>query len=132
MVCSVIAVKFPAMRREVMRALAALADQPYQQQVWFGHKYPHEDYFDDLTVCVHILYDDAQVLPEPSSRVGSVLLDGDELARLRQLGAVLDVLLESHGDAPDVEYLSDLRWANVARSAGLALAAMVRGWGFND
>jgi hypothetical protein len=128
---AVTGVEFPAMRREVLRSLASLGDQEYQRRVWIDRVFPHAGFFDDLTLCVHVLYDDCQVLPEPRGRVGSVLVDGEEVTRLRKLGGVLDQLIEAHGDEPDERYLADPRWKEVVYLAGLALASMVRAGEFD-
>ncbi len=122
-------VEFPAMRREVMTALACLADADYQVRVWLNGVLPSPSYYDDLTMNIHTLYDDSQVLPTPESRLGTVLVVGDEVVRLQELGRLLDVLIADHGDDPDTVYLDDPRWSGVIRGAAGCLAAMVRSWG---
>ena len=125
-------VEFPAMRREVLTSLAALSDPEYQQKVWVQREYPRLNYFDDLTQNVHVLYDDCQVLPEPDGRLWSVLLPGDEVARLRALDKALGPLIDELGDAPDAVYLADPRWGAVMSAAALALASMVIAGGYWD
>jgi hypothetical protein len=124
-------VQFPSMRRDVMFALAALADREYQDSVWLGRS-PRPGYLDDLTGAVNVLYDDCQVLPDPTARLGSVLVDGDEIERLRRVDSVLDVLLADHHGDDDEVFLEDPRWADVIEAAGRALAAMVIAGGFAD
>jgi len=124
------AVRFPSMRREVLDALARLSDVEYQRRVWIEQIFPHENFFDDLAQVVHILFDDCRVLPDPQPAIGAILLEGEEIGRLRQLGVVFDQLIDVHGNEPDQRYLDDPRWGEVVRMAALALAAMVRGWGF--
>lgn len=126
-----VSVRFPAMRRDVMFALAALADRDYQEAVWLGWR-PRPGYVDDLTAAVNVLYDDCQVLPDPANRVGSVLVDGDELERLRHLDAVLEVLLDRHHGRDDDAFLGDPRWGEVVDAAARALAAMVISGEFTD
>jgi hypothetical protein len=123
-------VEFPAMRREVLDALAALADAEYQQRVWVRREYPRLDFFDDVKARVNALYDDCQVLPAPESRLWTVLLPGDELNRLRALDRVFSPLIDELGAAPDAAYLADPRWADVTKAAGGALAAMVLAGGY--
>lgn len=118
-------VEYPAMRREVMRALAAFSDRDYQERVWVQRNYPEPNFYDDLTQNVHILYDDSQVLPDPESRLRWVLLDGDELDRLRALDSVLGPMIDELGEAPDAAYLRDSRWPSVVSTASRALSAMV-------
>jgi hypothetical protein len=125
-------VAFPAMRREVLKSLAALSDPDYQQKVWVQREYPRLNYFDDLMQNVHVLYDGCQVLPEPHDRLWSVLLHGDEVARLRALDKALAPLVDELGDAPDVIYLADPRWDAVMSAAALALASIVLAGGYWD
>jgi hypothetical protein len=123
-------VSFPAMRREVMSALASLSDRDYQERAWLRHEYPPPIEYDDFDQVIHTLYDDMQALPEPERRVGSVLLPGDEIDYLRQLGLVLDRLIDRHGNSPDSAYLTDPDWDEVIALACRALAAMIRGGGY--
>jgi hypothetical protein len=120
------AIKYPAMRREVVRALASLADVGYQERAWLHHDYPPPTQYDDLDLVVHQLFDDNCVLPDPETRVGTVLFEGDEVTALWRLGEVFSPLIDRLGDVPDVEYQAATEWPEVTRLAGLALAAMVR------
>ena len=119
-------VVYPAMRRQVMFALASLSDREYQTRVWIRHEVP-DGYGDDFSAAVHVLYDDCQVLPDPNERVDWILLQGEEVARLTALGLALTALIDRHGDVPDTHYLADARWDNVVMLASDALACMVRG-----
>ena len=123
-------VEYPAMRREVMRALAAFADRDYQRRVWEPRQFPDENFYDDLTQNVHVLYDDCQVLPDPLNRLGSVLVAGGEVDRLRMLDGVLGPLIDDLGDAPDSAYVRDPRWPAVISAATAALTAMVLAGGY--
>ncbi len=124
-------VKYPDMRRQIMVALAALADPQHQRRVWVEHIYPHENYFDSFDLNVHTLYDDTTVLTDgPASGVGDVLVEGDEIERLAVLDRALGPLIADLGDAPDEQYITDPRWPAVIRAAGSALTAMVLAGGF--
>ena len=59
-----------------------------------------------------------------------VLVAGDEVIRLEELGRLLDVLIAEHGDRSDRMYAADPRWSAVSDAAAGCLAAMVRSWGF--
>lgn len=118
-------VKYPAMRREVIDTMAALSDLQYQKRVWIDHVLPTENYYDDLTLRVHILYDDTMVLPDPSSAIGDVLVSGDEADRLATLGQVLGPIIDELGESDDIRYISHPQWPKATRYAGLALSAMV-------
>lgn len=115
-------VKYPQMRQEVAGALAALADPDYQQRVWVNRIYPRENFYDDLTLNVNILYD--MVLPDPKSRIGTVLVNEDEADQLTRLEEVLGPLVAELRDEPDDRYLSDPRWKEVVVAARSALSCM--------
>src|SRR4051812_2824008 len=99
-------VRFPAMRLEVVRALEALSDVAHQRCVWIDRKLPAANYYDCLDLCINILYDDCQVLPNPGSRIGTILLDTDEVDRLLALDRVLGPMISRLGNAADIEYVS--------------------------
>ena len=124
--------KYPAMRWSVLDALASLADEEYQREMWTGNSLPRSDWFDDLTLNINILFDDCEVLPDPEKALGAVLVPGDDIERLRRLGAVLSRLIDRHGNKPDINYLNDPEWQEVVRLADLALAAMVRARGLPE
>lgn len=115
-------VEFPAMRAQVVSAVRALADRSYQDANW-GHVEPGVNFYDDLTLNVHILYDDCAVLPDPAARLGVVLLPGD-LDVLVHLHDALGPMLADLGNSPDDSYLADPRWDSVLEAAQAALAAM--------
>jgi hypothetical protein len=125
LVLAVTSVDFPAMRRDVMGSLAALSD-PAHQESWI----PGARTGDDLSWHVHVLYDDCQVLPDPETRLGTVLVAGPEVERLRALDRALGPLIDEWGDVPDVVYLGDSRWPQVVRAAGAALSAIVLAGGY--
>lgn len=117
-------VEFLAMRKEVMSALAALAVADHQRENW-----PDQLALDDLTYVVHILFDDSEVLPEPASAVGTILLDGDEITRLRTLGSIFESVLDDYELISAQPIINDPRWPLVIRAAGYALIAMERAGG---
>lgn len=115
-------VEFPNMRAEVIGALRALSDTDHQRGKW-GKYESGVPYYDDLDMNVHVLYDDAQVLPDPDSAVPSVLHES-EISAMHAVDAALGQLIRDLGDRPDAEYLSDPRWPAVVRAAGEALRIM--------
>jgi hypothetical protein len=124
-------VEFPAMRLEVVVALAALADGEYQQRTWLDYD-RSVGARDNLDVFVHTLYDDCNVLPEPEKSLWTVLLPGDEVARLRALDAVLGPLIDELGDVADRVFLEDARWPRIRETAGSALTAMILNGGLGE
>lgn len=119
-------VEFPAMRNEVARALAALADPAYQWRAWVGQSFEKPGAYQDLTMVVNVLYDDTQVLPDPTQRVGTVLVAGAEVDALAVLSAPLTAVIDRLGEVSDADYLEAVEWPHVVRYAGIALACMVR------
>jgi hypothetical protein len=115
-------VEFPEMRDQVIASLQSLAD-PSHQEVRWGRYEEGVSYFDDLTLNVHVLYDDCQVLPDPSRSVGAVLYE-DEVQALRGLNAALGPMLDDLRDSPDSDYLADPRWPQVVDAARAALDVM--------
>ena len=108
--------QYPDMRAEVVDAVRSLADPSYQQRVWIRREYPEEGFYDDLTTNVNILFDDVCVLPEPEQRVGVVLYPS-EVGVMKELGDVLDPLIDELGDVSDARYLEHPQWAEVVRRA---------------
>ncbi|MFI5719824.1 hypothetical protein [Nocardia sp. NPDC051750] len=113
-------------------AVAALSDSEYQRRVWVDRILPEENFYDDLTLRVHILYDDTTVLPDPASAIGDILLGGAEIARLTALDRVLGPLIDELGEADDLQYLNHPRWPEVVRLAGHALSALVLSGGWRE
>lgn len=110
------------MRAEVVEALRSLSD-PERQRTRWGRHVPGQDYYDDLDMNVHVLYDDTEVLPNPETAVPEILHES-EVSAVRGVGAVLGPLIRELGDRPDEDYLSDQRWPDVVAAARAALAAM--------
>lgn len=119
------------MRREVLSALAALSDLEYQRAGWLRGQ-PPGSRGGDLSLILHTLYDDMEVVLKPRDWLGSVLVDGEEVEALLRLGECLTPVLDRLGDEPDSAYLAAPEWAEVVRLAGLALSAMIRSGAFWD
>lgn len=116
------AIEFPEMRHEVIAALRSLSDRTHQQLRW-GRREEGVNYYDDLTLNLHILYDDCQVLPSPESAVPAVL-HAREVTALRALDAALSPLIGDLGDRPDSDYQTDPRWPGIIEAARSALKVM--------
>lgn len=116
-------IRYPEARVQVLAAVEALADPEYQRRVWIRGELPKPEYVDDLTVNVHILFDDFTVLPDPAPRAGYSLYP-DEVEPLRALGAVLDPLLDELDGQPDERYLEHPQWTEVVRAAASAWTVM--------
>lgn len=112
------------MRLEVIAALRSLSDRHYQQTRW-GKIEEGVNFYDDLTVNVHTLYDDCMVLPDPQDAVSDVLYE-EEILAFVGLGDALGPMLQDLGDAPDETYTADPRWASVVKAAREALEIMQR------
>ncbi|MEY8040070.1 hypothetical protein AB8O55_11750 [Saccharopolyspora cebuensis] len=117
-------VTYPEMRAEVIDALGCLSDPDYQQRVWIRHEYPTEGFYDDLTINVNILFDDARVLPDPEPRVGWVL-HPTEVDAMRTLGQALEPLIDNLGEASDARYLEHPQWPEIITRARHAHQVLV-------
>lgn len=115
-------VKYPSARFNVISAIEALADPVHQRERW-GVYDEVADFYDDLDMNIHILYDDFHVLPDAAVAVGTVLLP-DEVAPMERLDRALGPMLKELGDVPDRTYMDDPRWPEVIEAARAALAVM--------
>lgn len=116
-------VQFPFQRLNVMASLADIADVRWLRQTQAEGK------VDYLSIALHVLYDDFIDLYDPEKSVGSTLVTGDEIDRLRDLNAVLGPVHHELKLRDALLYVDHPDWGEVAARAGLALAAMVRAWG---
>ena len=115
-------IRYPEMRLQVIEAVRALAD-PHHQRTRWGRYEEGVNYYDDLTLNVHILYDDCMVLPEPEGSVPTIL-HAQEVPIFRELEHALGPMLDDLRGEPDNVYLSDPRWSLVINAASRALAVM--------
>ncbi len=119
-------VQFPQWREEVVDAIRSLSDTDYQRRIWIAKEFPGPNFYDALEECVHMLFDDAAVLPDPSGRLGVLLRDEAEVEALRPLGQLLDEIVDDLGDVPAERYLADPRWPQVVAHAGAALKVLTQ------
>ncbi|MBF0686196.1 MAG: hypothetical protein IR158_00310 [Cellulomonas sp.] len=117
-------VKFPDMRLEVIAAVRSLSDPQHQQARW-GQVEEGVNYYDDLTLDVHTLYDDCMVLPLPQTAVPDVLHE-EEVPAFLDLEGALGPMLQDLGDEPDEVFTGDPRWGAVVDAARAALVVMER------
>ncbi|MEU8470165.1 hypothetical protein AB0F30_19980 [Streptomyces sp. NPDC029006] len=118
-------VSLPEMRRNVIAAVRALADEEYQRKVWVDRIYPREGYYDDFDMNLHILFDDTLVLEDPEAALGTVLRSVVEVDAMATLASALDALLAEEGEnKTDAEYISSPMWAPVLRAASVARDAL--------
>jgi hypothetical protein len=117
-------VEFPDARLQVAAVLASLADAMHQQRVWVAGTPERQDAVDNLTLVVHVLYDDIRVLDDPEAAVGEVLRDDAEARAMHALADLLDPLIDELGDAHDSDYLASVRWPAVVEAARTALRSM--------
>lgn len=114
-------VRYPAMRAEVMSALRSLSAVRALEDS--GRDNPHALHYDWLDFSVHILYDDCEVLPDPTIAVPHIL-HSSEAEAFSALEAQLGPMLDQLGDVPSTEYTADSRWPRVMSAARAALQTM--------
>jgi hypothetical protein len=109
----------------VIRALAALGDEEYQQHTWTGAA-DADAVTGSFESCLDTLLDDARVLPEPETSIGQVLLAGDEVQRISALWELLTPLR----DIDSAAARASNEWPAVTAAARHCLAALViaDGW----
>jgi hypothetical protein len=86
--------QFPSMRTEVQYAVATLADEDYQDQVWVKGVFPRDPYLYDFDAACHMLLDDADIMDESDRLIGAILRDEREVGVLRCLGETLLTLID--------------------------------------
>lgn len=113
----------PEARRHVVPAVAALANEPWQREVWLD-----ESEFETLGYVVHVLFEDFCDADAPEPYLGASLRTYGEVALMRRLGAAYGAVQDSVGArAPDEAYLEAPGWAEVVRIAGRLAQVMVEG-----
>lgn len=110
------------MRNQVIAALESMSDRRHQETRW-GRVEEGVNYYDDLTLNVHILYDDTEVLPKPQAAVPDILFDS-EVPAFQFMADALTPMLNDLGRRPDGDYMADPRWPGVIDAARSALSAM--------
>lgn len=118
----------PEGRWEVLGAVARLADREYQERVWVrGRAWQACDPLASFGQTVAALRGN-RVLPEPSDAVPGVLVDGPQVARLRELGQALAVFLEGNSDVPFAQRIREPAWGDVIDRAWSSLYEMASQW----
>ena len=111
----------PWMRAQLVDLLKGLSNYDYQKGSWGvfrGSGLP----YDELGYAVHFFYDDTVLSHDPSSLIGSFLLDGEEVVAVTHVIAALDVIFAKYGlDLPDAAYIEKPEWASVLVAASKAL-----------
>jgi hypothetical protein len=103
------------MRNEVISAVRSLSDKRHQKLNW-GRYDAGVEYYDDLSLNVHVLYDDCMVLPDPRASVPDIL-QSEEVSAFLQLEQSLGPMIDDLGDEPDSVYVEDPRWDAVVQAA---------------
>ena len=116
---TVMSLRHPEVRRQILDALEAIADRDYQQRVWIKRRLPHDNFHDDLSTNIHILFDDTQVVSHADKQVGFSIYP-EEIALLEDVGLRLGSLIDDLGDAEDSAYLAHPAWPEVVAAAGRA------------
>ncbi len=111
-------IRYPDMRREVALAVEHLADPEYQQRVWVERTYPSPNYYDDLNMTLHTLYDDTGIASDVQGEIGATLLNEREAGLVQEVVRALDDVLAEVGDrAPDGAILGSDGWPRVVAAA---------------
>lgn len=114
-------IEFPYVRDQVIDALQSLASARRQER--WGVVEEGVNYYDDLDLVVHVLYDDASVLPRPGESVGTIIYL-EEVPAFSTLGDIFSAMIADLGDVKDEVYLADSRWNRVMECAASVLQVM--------
>lgn len=124
---TMIEVRYPDMRVQVVSSLESLADREYQQRVWIEKILPHPGYGDDFALAYSWLYEDLPIMDDPARFIGTILRDEVEAQVMLPLKGAIDRLHADLGyDRTDAEYLASPLWDDVVATAGRALTALRR------
>ncbi|MFF0049452.1 hypothetical protein [Streptomyces sp. NPDC005498] len=108
-------------RVHVVPAVLALANPPWQRDVWLD-----PSTFENLDDIFHTLFDDFCDADEPERYLGPSLRTEEEVALMRKLGAALNAATDEAPNDTDAEYLQAASWPEVVAAAGRLAHVMVR------
>ena len=114
------------MRRELTEAMTSLSDRGYQQRVWIDKVFPHENFYEDLTMVVNIFHDLIANDEDFGQHVGTFLVSNEEAAAVEQVYRALDAVIDDLGESPDEAYLSAAGWDVVVSKAADAKSMLAK------
>jgi hypothetical protein len=118
---TMIEIKFPWMRAQLLDFLKGLSDYFYQKENWQVFREGVKEY-DELDYTIHFLYDDTDLASDPSSTVGYYLYDDNEVQAIRSIVSAIEVVFEKYGlELTDAEYIEKPEWMQVVKAASKAL-----------
>lgn len=100
-------------RVHVVPAVLALANPPWQQDVWLD-----PSAFESLDHVFHTLFDDFCDAGEPERFLGVSLRTEEEVTLMRELGIALNAAAAQAPNDTDEEYLQSPSWPKVVAVAG--------------
>ncbi|WP_372344085.1 hypothetical protein [Streptomyces sp. KL116D] len=107
-------------RVHVVPAVLALANPPWQRDVWLDPAV-----FENLDHVFHTLFDDFCDADEPERFLGISLRTEEEVSLMRELGVALGVAEAQAPNDTDEEYLQSPGWPTVVAVAGRLARVMV-------
>ncbi|MFE1261110.1 hypothetical protein ACFW5X_11350 [Streptomyces albogriseolus] len=107
-------------RVHVVPVVLALANPPWQQDVWLD-----PSVFENLDHVFHTLFDDFCDADEPERYLGVSLRSAEEVTLMRELGTALNAAAAEAPDDTDTEYLQAPSWLTVVAVAGRLAQVMV-------
>ncbi|MCF1594543.1 SCO4402 family protein [Streptomyces muensis] len=107
-------------RVHVVPVVLALANPPWQQDVWLD-----PSVFENLDHVFHTLFDDFCDADEPEPYLGVSLRTEEEVALMRELGITLNTAAAEAPNDTDAEYLRAPSWPKVVAVAGRLAQVMV-------
>ncbi|CAL9474803.1 SCO4402 family protein [Streptomyces werraensis] len=107
-------------RIHVVPVVLALANPPWQQDVWLD-----PSVFENLDHVFHTLFDDFCDADEPERYLGVSLRTEEEVALMRELGITLNAVTAEAPNDTDADHLQAPSWSKVVAVAGRLAQVMV-------
>lgn len=110
------------LRRTLLAFLLELLDERYQGRRGLPPGKSFE--IDDV---VHFFFDDTDLVANPSSYIGEVLFDENEVASIEKVTLALDEIVDELQGKETEAYLASELWPRVVEQAGAAYAELQSG-----
>ena len=113
--------KYPTIRRDLIRYLDILSDTSYQENIWLSNKicyYNNKLVHDSFDMFIHFWYDDYSLNENIIDSIGDFLKDQKEAAAIQRITNLLDKIFERIGTTRSArEYLNCDEWPNIVLAA---------------
>jgi hypothetical protein len=113
-------IKFLWRRAQLLVHVRALADLEHQKQNWAPNRRAALNY-DEFDEIIHFFFDDTNLAEDPEGAIGYTLCNKEEVAFIRSICHLIDLILDQYGILGSEEYLDKPEWMAVVTAATGAL-----------